>query len=100
MARAKKLRNIHPGEVLHEEFLKPMRLTQYRLAKEIRVPITRISEICRAKRSVTADTAVRLAQFFGTSRHFWLGLQADFDLELALRANRAELAAIRPYRAA
>jgi antitoxin HigA-1 len=75
------LPNIHPGEVLREEFLIPMGISQYRLAKEIAVPEPRISAICNGKRAITADTAVRLARFFGTSAGFWLGLQADYDTE-------------------
>src|SRR5256714_111114 len=78
---AKKLRNIHPGEVLLEEFLNPMRISQNALARAIAVPPRRINEIILAKRAVTADTALRLATFFGTSEGFWLGLQADYDLE-------------------
>jgi addiction module HigA family antidote len=76
-----KLPNIHPGEVLLEEFLIPMEISQYRLAKDIKIPQTRISEIVKGKRRITADTALRLAKYFGTSAKFWLGLQDDFDLE-------------------
>ena len=78
---AKKLRNIHPGEVLLEEFLNPMGISQNALARAIAVPPRRINEIILGKRAVTADTALRLATFFGTSEGFWLGLQADYDLE-------------------
>ena len=78
-----RLPNIHPGEVLLEEFLKPMGVSQYRLAKVIGVPAMRISEICAGKRTVTADTALRLARAFGTTPGFWLGLQADYDTEEA-----------------
>ena len=77
------LRPIHPGEVLLEEFLKPMGLSQNRLALDIRVPARRINEIVHGKRRVTADTALRLARYFGTSPQFWLGLQMDYDLDLA-----------------
>ncbi len=77
----KKLPNIHPGEVLREEFLIPLGVSQYRLAKEIGVTEPRISAICNGKRAITADTAVRLSRFFGTSAGFWLGLQADYDTE-------------------
>lgn len=77
----KRLPNIHPGEVLREEFLKPMGISQNRLAREIGVPPRRINEIVLEKRAITADTAIRLARFFGTSEGFWMGLQADFDLE-------------------
>jgi addiction module HigA family antidote len=75
------LRNIHPGEILLEEFLKPMELSQNRLAREIGVPPRRINEIVLGKRSITADTALRLARYFGVSESFWMGLQADYDLE-------------------
>jgi len=78
-----RLHNIHPGEVLREEFLIPLGLSQYRLAKEIGVTEARISAICSGKRSITADTALRLAAFFGTSSAFWMGLQADYDTEEA-----------------
>ena len=77
----KTLAPIHPGEVLLEEFLEPMELSQYRLAKDISVPPRRINEIVHGKRSVTADTALRLARYFGTSDRFWLNLQASFDLD-------------------
>ncbi len=77
------LTNIHPGEVLLEEFLKPMKLSQNALARAIAVPPRRINEIVLGKRVITADTAVRLGQYFGTSDKFWLGLQDDYDLEEA-----------------
>ena len=76
-----RLPNIHPGEVLLEEFLKPLSLSQNRLARDLGVPPRRINEVVLGKRAVTADTALRLARYFGTSEKFWLGLQADFDLE-------------------
>ena len=79
----RRLPNIHPGEVLQEEFLKPFGLSQNRLARDIGVPPRRINEIVLGKRSVTPDTALRLARFFGTSERFWLGLQTDYDLEEA-----------------
>ena len=78
-----KLKNIHPGEVLMEEFLIPMELSQNRLARDIAVPPRRINEIVHGKRAVTADTALRLARYFGMSDGFWMGLQADYDLEEA-----------------
>jgi len=78
----KELKPVHPGEVLLEEFLKPMGLSQNRLAMEISVPPRRINEIVLGKRSITADTALRLARYFGNSPHFWLGLQRDYDLEI------------------
>jgi addiction module HigA family antidote len=77
----KKLPNIHPGEVLLEEFLLPMEISQYKLAKDLKVPQTRISEIVKRNRRITADTALRLSKYFGTSAKFWLGLQDDYDLE-------------------
>jgi len=83
VAKVNKLENIHPGEVLLEEFLAPMGLSQNRIAREIGVPPRRINEIVLGKRSVTADTALRLARYFGTTEAFWMGLQADFDLEEA-----------------
>ncbi len=76
-----KLKNIHPGEILLEEFLIPMEISAYRLAKETFLPQTRISEIIKDNRRITADTALRFAKFFGTSATFWLGLQNDYDLE-------------------
>ena len=76
-----KLKNIHPGEVLLEEFLKPMGITAYRLSKEIGIPQTRTSAIIHARRRITADTALRFSKYFGTSAKFWLGLQNDYDLE-------------------
>ena len=79
----KKLPNIHPGEILLEEFLDPMEITQYRLAKAIHVPARRINEIVLGKRAITADTALRLSRYFGTSAQFWLGLQSDYDLDVA-----------------
>jgi addiction module HigA family antidote len=82
----KKLPNVHPGEVLLEEFLKPMGISQNRLAREISVPPRRINEIVLCKRSISSDTALRLARYFGTSERFWLGLQVDFDLEEARNA--------------
>ena len=78
----KVLHPIHPGEILLEEFLKPLGLSQYRLAKGISVPPRRINEIVHGKRAVTADTALRLSRFFGTSDRFWLNLQTRFDLEV------------------
>ena len=78
----KKLRPVHAGEVLFEEFLKPMGISQNRLALNIGVPARRINEIVLGKRGITADTALRLAKFFGTSAEFWLGLQAQYDLDI------------------
>lgn len=75
------LSNIHPGEVLMEEFLEPMGISAYRLAKETGIPQTRISEIIKGRRRVTADTALRFSKYFGTTPKFWLGLQDDYDIE-------------------
>ena len=77
-----KLPTIHPGEILLEEFLNPLGISQYQLAKDISVPPRRINEIVHGQRSITADTALRLARYFGTSERFWLNLQARYDLEL------------------
>lgn len=76
-----KLKNIHPGEILAEEFLLPNNITAYKLAKDIEIPQTRISEIIKGNRRITADTALRLSKYFGTSAKFWLGLQDDYDIE-------------------
>ncbi len=78
----KKLSPIHPGEILMDEFIKPLGITQYRLAKDINVPPRRINEIVHGKRSISADTALRLARYFGTSEQFWLNLQSRYDLEI------------------
>lgn len=100
MARKKRgrtrLPNVHPGEVLVEEFLEPLGISRYRLAKEIGVPLTRIAAICNRRRSITADTALRLARFFGTSARFWMGLQHDFDIEALSRELAADISSIRP----
>ena len=79
----KKLPNIHPGEILLKDFLEPMEISQNRLARCVSVPPRRINEIVLGKRSITADTALRLSRYFGTSEKFWLGLQDDYDLEEA-----------------
>lgn len=76
-----KLPNIHPGEILSEEFLNPLNITAYRLSKDTDIPQTRISQIIKGKRRITADTALRLASYLGTSAKFWLGLQDDYDIE-------------------
>lgn len=77
-----KIPAVHPGEILLEDFLKPMEITPYRLAKELKVPKTRISAILKGRRSITADTALRLARFFGTSAKLWLNLQVSYDLDV------------------
>lgn len=92
---------IHPGETLREDFLTPLGLTANRLAIELQVPATRINDIARGRRAVTADTALRLARYFGTTPQFWMTLQANYDLELAQDSRGSEIAdRIRPYRAA
>jgi addiction module HigA family antidote len=91
-----KLKNIHPGEVLKEEFLIPLSLSAYRLSKDTFIPQTRISEIIKGNRRVTADTALRLAKYFGTTAKFWLGLQDDFDLEEEKNAKEKEFNSIKP----
>lgn len=89
------LKNIHPGEVLLEDFLIPMKISAYRLAKETYLPQTRISEIIKGRRRITADTAIRFSLFFGNSPQFWLGLQDDFDLEEELRQKQDEFSSIK-----
>ena len=88
------LANVHPGEVLLEEFLVPLNISQNGLARAINVPPRRINEIVHGKRGISADTALRLARYFGNSPKFWLGLQADFDLEEASQVVNAERIAI------
>jgi len=86
-----KLPNIHPGEVLKEEFLDPMGISAYRLAKDTGIPQTRVADIIHGRRRVTADTALRLGKYFGVSARFWLGLQDDFDLEEELETKEEEI---------
>jgi addiction module HigA family antidote len=88
---------IHPGEILLEEFMEPLGVTQYRLAKETNVPPRRINEIVLGRRAVTADTALRLAKYFGTSEMFWLNLQARYELDVQRQKVGAGLAAVRPF---
>ena len=83
-----RLANIHPGEILLEEFLNPLNITAYRLSKEIDIPQTRISQIIKGKRRITADTALRLSCYFGNSAKFWLGLQDDYDIEAEKTINK------------
>ena len=94
----KKLKNIHPGEVLQEEFLLPLNITAYRLAKDISIPQTRVSEILKGNRRITADTALRLSKYFGTTPKFWLGLQDDYDLEEERNSKDQEISNIKHYR--
>jgi len=95
----KKIKNIHPGEVLKEEFLKPLNISAYRLCMDINVPQTRLSEIIKGNRSIAADTALRLSKYFGNSANFWLGLQNDFDIEDEMIQKGAELKLIKRYSA-
>ena len=93
-----RLRNIHPGEVLREEFLLPLGISAYRLSKDIGIPQTRISEILRGNRRITADTALRLSLYLGNSPKFWLGLQNDFDLEEEKQSGKVNFKTIKAYR--
>lgn len=97
--KMKSLPNIHPGEVLLEEFLLPMEISQNALARATGVPPRRINEVVLGKRGITADTALRMAKAFGTSEGFWLGLQADFDLEESRNIIAADLDQIEPLAA-
>ena len=92
-----KLPNIHPGEILNEEFLIPLNITAYRLAKETNIPQTRVSEIIKGNRRITADTALRLSIFFGNSARFWLGLQDDYDIENELNVKSKEFDNIKAF---
>jgi len=87
---------IHPGEVLREEFLKPMRLSAYELAKRLRVPAPRVNDIVLERRGISVDTAVRLARFFGTTEQFWLNLQANYEINLVKQEHAAEIEKIEP----
>ena len=93
--KMKKLRNIHPGEILQEEFLLPLKISAYRLSKDIGIPQNRISEIIKGKRRITSDTALRLSAFFGNSAKFRLGLQDDFDIEEGNILLNSEIKAIK-----
>ncbi len=90
-----KLDNIHPGVVLREEFMMPLEITAYRLSKDLGIPQTRISEILKGRRRVSADTALRLSKYFGNSAKFWLGLQDDYDLEKELNSRKREFQKIK-----
>jgi addiction module HigA family antidote len=90
-----RLKNIHPGEILQEEFLKPFEISAYRLAKDIGIPQTRVSEILKGNRRITADTALRLSKYFGNSAKFWLGLQDDYDLEEEAIAKKSAINSIK-----
>lgn len=93
-----KLANIHPGEILNNEFLEPLEITAYRLSKDLLIPQTRISEIIKGNRRITADTALRLSKYFGNSAKFWLGLQDDFDIEEEMELKEADLNAIKHFK--
>ena len=93
----KKLKNIHPGEILLEEYLLPLEISAYKLSKDIGIPQTRVSAILRGNRRITADTALRLSKYFGNSAKFWLGLQDDFDIEAQGNEKKAELLAIKQF---
>lgn len=99
--RTKTMPPIHPGATLREDFLKPLGLTANRLALELRVPVTRVNDIVRERRSITADTALRLARYFATTPQFWMNLQANYELEIAQDERGSEIAeCVRPHRAA
>ena len=93
-----KLKNIHPGEILSEEFLLAFNISAYKLAKDIEIRQTRISEIIKGNRRITADTALRLSKYFGNSAKFWLGLQDDFDLEEEIEAKSTSINSIKPLK--
>ena len=93
----KKIRNIHPGEILHEEFLIPLGISAYRISKDTGIPQTRVSAIIKGKRRITADTALRFSKYFGNSAKFWLGIQDDFDIESENEALEQELNSIPHY---
>jgi addiction module HigA family antidote len=90
-----KLDNVHPGEVLREEFMIPLEITAYRLSKDLGIPQTRISEILKGRRRISADTALRLSKYFGNSAKFWLGLQDDYDLEEEFNSRKQEFQKIK-----
>lgn len=92
-----KLKNIHPGEVLLEEFLMPLEISPYQLAKDLKIPQTRISEITKGNRRITADIALRLGQYFGNSAKFWLGIQDDFYIEDGFLLKKSILQSIKPF---
>jgi addiction module HigA family antidote len=99
--KTKTMPPIHPGETLREDFLKPLGLTANHLAIELRVPVTRVNDIVRGRRAITADTALRLARYFRTTPQFWMNLQANYDLELVQDERGMEIAdRVRPHRAA
>jgi addiction module HigA family antidote len=92
-----KLANVHPGEILNYEFLEPLEITAYRLSKDLKIPQTRISEIIKGNRRITADTALRLSKYFGNSAKFWLGIQDDYDIEAEKESIEADLNEIKHF---
>ena len=92
-----KLSNIHPGEILFHEFLEPLEISAYRLSKDLNIPQTRVSQIIKGNRRITADTALRLSKYFGNSAKFWLGIQDDFDIEEEKATKELELKKIKHY---
>ena len=94
----KKIPNIHPGEILEEEFLQEFHISAYRLAKETKMPPTRVSEIIKAKRKITTDTALRLSKFFGTTPDFWLSLQMEYDLREEKSTKAQEINSIKSFK--
>ena len=92
-----KLANVHPGEILLHEFLEPLEISAYRLSKDLKIPQTRISEIVKGRRRITADTALRLSKYFGNTAKFWLGLQDDYDIEEGMENKENELNEIKQY---
>ena len=90
--KARRLPPVHPGEILREDLLKALKISINRLARDLRVPVTRVSEIVNGRRGITADTALRLARYFGTTPEFWMNLQASFDLDVAQRASADRIA--------
>ena len=97
---SRKLKPVHPGEIILEEFLEPLKMTQYRLVKDIHVPARRINEIVLGTRSISADTALRLSKYFGNSAEFWLNLQACYDLEVQKEVIAADLKQVKPFKEA
>lgn len=93
----KKIKNVHPGEILQEDFLVPLGLSAYRLSKDVGIPQTRVSEIIKGNRRVAADTALRFSKYFGNSAKFWLGIQDDFDIEEEQQLKASELKSIQQY---
>jgi addiction module HigA family antidote len=92
-----KLSNIHPGEILFHEFLEPLEISAYRLSKDLNIPQTRVSQIVKGNRRITADTALRLSKYFGNSAKFWLGIQDDYDIEEEKESKELELKEIKHY---